>query len=112
MDFALPILSWSQVNSASHNKTIPVAFFNPTIDFLNFLGNVGNENIPVCFKGTIYYDGKQTVSFDQTTVPECCPHNFDPRKPIMACFLNFTPFQLYPLQNGVLHFKKYYPQLK
>lgn len=112
MDFALPILSWSQVSSSCNDKTIPVFFFNPTIEFLNFLGYVGNQNIPVCIDGTMYYDGKQTVSFDQTTVPECCPRNFDPRKPIMACFLNFTPFQLYPLKNGYLNFKKFYPQLK
>jgi hypothetical protein len=112
MDFSLPILSWSQVNSSCAEKTIPVAFFHPDIDFLTFLGLTGKQNIPICIQGTLYYDGKQTVSFDETTVAECCPKNFDPRKPIMACFLNFTSFQLYPIQKGYIHYKKFFPQIK
>jgi hypothetical protein len=112
MNSQIPILSWSQVSSNCNDRTIPVAFFYPTIEFLTFLGLVGNENIPICIEGTMYYDGKQTVSFDQTTIPECCPSNFDSRKPIMACFLNFTPFQMYPTENGFINFRKFYPQIK
>lgn len=94
------ILYWSQISS-QENTTIPIFFFYPTLDFLNFINQFGSSDIPIYITGNDLYSGLCYGCCDKTAPLGNCLYDqpsFD--KQTYVFYITNRDFTAYPQNAG------------
>ena len=95
----LKIEYWSQI-SHIENDLIPVLFFYPSLEFLSYIRQKGQTNVPIMIEGTHVYDGLHFVTVDEMTRYGSCSVDYSHDARLYALFLVHTSFTVYPVYHG------------